>query len=73
MFDTGGYSLKIKGGMSGMKADMGGGATVLGIISAVAKNKLPYHIVELSLRTDNKIDGKALLVDDVITMMDENF
>lgn len=70
MFDTGGYSLKIKGGMSGMKADMGGGATVLGIISAVAKNKLPYHIVGLVPATDNKIDGKALLVDDVITMMD---
>lgn len=70
MFDTGGYSLKIKGAMSGMKADMGGGATVLGIISAVAKNKLPYHVVGLVPATDNKIDGKALLVDDVITMMD---
>lgn len=70
MFDTGGYSLKIKGFMSTMKADMGGGATVLGIISAIAKNKLPYHVIGLVPATDNKINGRALLVDDVITMMD---
>lgn len=70
MFDTGGYSLKVKGFMSTMKADMGGGATVLGIISAIAKNKLPYHVVGLVPATDNKINGRALLVDDVIKMMD---
>jgi leucyl aminopeptidase len=69
-FDTGGYSLKISGSMSTMKADMGGAATVVGILAAVAINKLPYHVVGLVPATDNKIDGKALLVDDVITMMD---
>lgn len=69
-FDTGGYSLKTGGNMSSMKADMGGGATVVGIISAIAMNKLPYYVIGLVPATDNKIDGKALLVDDVITMMD---
>lgn len=69
-FDTGGYSLKISGSMSTMKADMGGAATVVGILAAVAKNELPYHVIGLVPATDNKIDGKALLVDDVITMMD---
>lgn len=69
-FDTGGYSLKVGGSMSTMKSDMGGGATVVGIMAAVAMNKLPYYVVGLVPATDNKIDGKALLVDDVITMMD---
>ena len=69
-FDTGGYSLKTGGSMSSMKSDMGGGATVIGILAAVAKNELPYYVIGLVPATDNKIDGKALLVDDVITMMD---
>ncbi|HLV93093.1 MAG TPA: leucyl aminopeptidase [Aequorivita sp.] len=69
-FDTGGYSLKTGGHMSTMKSDMGGAATVVGIMSAVAVNELPYHVIGLVPATDNKIDGSALLVDDVITMMD---
>lgn len=69
-FDTGGYSLKVGGSMPGMKSDMAGGAAVLGIISAVAKNNLPYHVIGLVPATDNKISGNALVVDDVITMMD---
>ncbi|WP_310991647.1 leucyl aminopeptidase family protein [Aequorivita marina] len=69
-FDTGGYSLKTGGHMSSMKADMGGGATVVGIMAAVAANALPYYVIGLVPATDNKINGKALLVDDVITMMD---
>ncbi len=69
-FDTGGYSLKVGGSMPGMKADMAGGAAVLGIISAIAQNNLPYYVVGLVPATDNKISGNALVVDDVITMMD---
>ncbi|MFD2909694.1 leucyl aminopeptidase family protein [Flavobacterium ardleyense] len=70
MFDTGGYSLKVGGSMPGMKSDMAGGAAVVGLLSAVAGNKLPYHIIGLVPATDNKISGNALVVDDVITMMD---
>ena len=69
-FDTGGYSLKVGGSMPGMKSDMAGGAAVLGIISAIAQNNLPYHVIGLVPATDNKISGNALVVDDVITMMD---
>lgn len=69
-FDTGGYSLKVGGSMPGMKSDMAGGAAVVGILSAIAKNKLPYHVIGLVPATDNKISGNALVVDDVITMMD---
>lgn len=69
-FDTGGYSLKVGGSMPGMKSDMAGGAAVLGIMSAIAQNNLPYHVIGIVPATDNKISGNALVVDDVITMMD---
>ena len=70
MFDTGGYSLKVGGSMPGMKSDMAGGAAIVGLLSAIAGNKLPYHVIGLVPATDNKISGNALVVDDVITMMD---
>lgn len=70
MFDTGGYSLKVGGSMPSMKSDMAGGAAVLGVFAAIAANKLPYHIIGLVPATDNKISSNALVVDDVITMMD---
>lgn len=70
MFDTGGYSIKISGNMSGMKGDMAGGAAVLGTLMALALNKVPYHVIGLVPATDNKISANALVVDDVITMYD---
>ncbi len=70
MFDTGGYSLKTGGNMVTMKSDMAGGAAVLGILAAIAGNKLPYHVIGIVPATDNKIAANALVVDDVITMMD---
>ncbi|MGJ1316200.1 leucyl aminopeptidase family protein, partial [Sphingobacterium multivorum] len=70
MFDTGGYSLKINGNMLTMKCDMAGGAAVLGTVAAIAGNKLPYYVIGLVPATDNKISSNALVVDDVITMMD---
>ena len=70
MFDTGGYSIKISGNMSGMKGDMAGGAAVAGTMMALALNKIPYYVVGLVPATDNKISPNALVVDDVITMLD---
>ncbi|MEO6681296.1 MAG: leucyl aminopeptidase [Ginsengibacter sp.] len=70
MFDTGGYSIKISGNMSGMKGDMAGGAAVLGTMVAIALNKLPYYVIGLVPATDNKISPNALVVDDIITMHD---
>lgn len=70
-FDTGGYSIKTGGHMSTMKSDMGGGASVLGTLSAVAGNKLPYYVIGIVPATDNKINSDALVVDDIITTMDK--
>jgi len=69
-FDTGGYSLKISGNMLTMKCDMAGGAAVVGTIAALAGNKIPYYVIGLVPATDNKISSNALVVDDIITMMD---
>lgn len=69
VYDTGGYSIKGGPHMAGMKCDMGGGAAVVGAFSAIAASKLPVHIIGLIPATDNRIDGKAIVPDDVLTMM----
>ncbi len=67
-YDTGGYSIKAAGSMSGMKMDMCGSASVIGAFYAMVKNKLPIYCVGLIPSTDNRINSEALVPDDVITM-----
>lgn len=68
VFDTGGISLKPSPSMEQMKGDMAGAAAVVGAIYAIAKSKLPYHVVGLIPATDNRIDNTAIVVSDVITI-----
>ena len=68
VYDTGGYNIKTGPFMATMKCDMGGSAAVVGTMQAVASNNLPLHVIGLVPATDNRIDGKALVADDVITM-----
>jgi leucyl aminopeptidase len=71
VYDTGGLSLKpTPNSMDMMKCDMGGGASVLGVLYAVAKAKLPVHIVGLIPATENRPGGNAYAPGDVIHMMD---
>ncbi|UPT67575.1 MAG: leucyl aminopeptidase family protein [Sphingobacteriales bacterium JAD_PAG50586_3] len=70
VFDTGGISIKPSDGMTTMKCDMGGAAAVIGAIYAVAKAKLPVHVIALVPATDNRLNGNALVPSDVITMHD---
>jgi leucyl aminopeptidase len=71
VFDTGGLSLKPTAkSMDYMKCDMAGGAVVAATLFAVAKNKLPLHVVGLVPATDNRPDGNAYVPGDVITMFD---
>lgn len=70
VFDTGGLSLKpTPASMDFMKCDMAGGAAVAGTIYALAKNKVPLHVVGLIPATDNRPGGNAITPCDVITMM----
>ncbi len=69
VYDTGGLSLKpTKGSMDEMKCDMGGAATVIGAMYAVAKNKLPLYVIGLVPATDNRPGGNAYAPGDVIKM-----
>jgi len=70
VFDTGGLSLKpTKGSMDTMKCDMAGAAAVAGSVYAIAKAKLPVHVIGLVPATDNRPDGNAYVPGDVIKMM----
>lgn len=72
VYDTGGLSLKPTGkSMDFMKSDMGGAASVIGLIAAVAKAKLPVYIVGLIPATDNRPSLDAYAPGDVITMMND--
>src|SRR3954453_19586517 len=68
-FDTGGYSIKTKAGIVGMKTDMGGGAAVLGAMEIIGDLKPEQNVVAVIPSTDNMISGQAFKPDDVITSM----
>lgn len=72
VYDTGGLSLKpTPSSMDYMKSDMGGSAAVSCAMYAVAKAKLPLHVIALVPSTDNRPSGEAYAPGDVITMYDK--
>ena len=68
-FDSGGISIKPGAGMSEMRLDMHGAATVIGTIVAAAKLKLKRNIIALVPTTENMPDGGAYVPGDVIRLM----
>ncbi|MFC2098908.1 M17 family metallopeptidase, partial [Bacteroidota bacterium] len=71
VYDTGGLSLKpTHDSMDYMKCDMAGAATVAGTLYALAKNKVPVHVIGLIPATDNRPDGNAYVPGDIIRMFD---
>lgn len=69
VFDTGGINLKTPpGSLDDMKADMGGAASVIGTMVALAFNKIPYHVIALVPATDNRPGLNAYVPGDIITM-----
>lgn len=69
-YDSGGYSIKPSKGMIAMKCDMGGAAITISTMSLIAENKLPVYVIGLIPATDNKINERAQVPGDVITMHD---
>ena len=70
VYDTGGLSLKpTLNSMDQMKCDMAGAAAVACALYAVARVKLPLHVIALVPATDNRPGGNAYAPGDVITMM----
>lgn len=68
-FDTGGYSLKPKDSIVGMKGDMGGAAAVLGAMKIIGELQPEQNVVAVIASTDNMVSGNAFKPDDVITSL----
>ncbi|MDD7962518.1 leucyl aminopeptidase [Microbacterium thalli] len=69
-FDTGGLSLKPPASMVGMKYDMAGAATVLGVVQAAAALHLPVRVSAWLCVADNMPSGRATRPGDVLRLLD---
>jgi leucyl aminopeptidase len=68
-FDTGGISIKPADGMEKMKYDMAGGATMLGVIRALAALRPNVKVICVVPSTENMPGGKAQKPGDIQTAM----
>jgi leucyl aminopeptidase len=68
-FDTGGYSLKDKTGIVGMKYDKCGGMAVVGVLKAAAALRLKTPVVGIIAAAENMISGEAYRPNDIIKTM----
>jgi len=67
-YDSGGLSIKVGGGMKGMKRDKDGGCGVIGAMHAIATVvRPPFPVVALLSCAENAISDEAYRPDDVIT------
>jgi leucyl aminopeptidase len=65
-FDTGGISIKPSANMAEMKMDMSGAATVIATMEAVARLRLPVHVVGLIPAVENMPSGQSLRPGDIL-------
>src|SRR3989441_4951002 len=68
-FDTGGLSIKSAEGMEKMKYDMAGGATMLGVMRALATLKPAVKVIAVVPSTENMPGGRAQKPGDVQVSM----
>ena len=68
-FDTGGISIKSAAEMDEMKFDMGGAASVLGTLRAVAQMKAKVNLVGVIPACENMPSGRSVKPGDVVTSM----
>lgn len=68
-FDTGGNSLKPPASMIGMKYDMCGAATVIGLLEFVAQAKLPLNVIGVVAAAENMPGSKASRPEDIVTTL----
>jgi len=65
-FDSGGLSIKPSDGMKDMKCDMAGAATVIGVMAAAARLKLPVNLVGYIGLVENMVSGNSYKLGDVL-------
>jgi leucyl aminopeptidase len=68
-FDTGGISIKPAKNMEDMKYDMGGSATVVGLMKLLAERKAKVNAVGVVGLVENMPSGSAIKPGDVVTSM----
>jgi leucyl aminopeptidase len=68
-FDSGGISLKPGAAMDEMKYDMGGAASVLGTMRAIAEMKLKLNVIVVIPTCENMPSGSATKPGDIVTSM----
>jgi leucyl aminopeptidase len=68
-FDTGGISIKPSAEMDEMKFDMGGAASVLGTLRAIAELKPKLNLVCIVPACENMPSGRAIKPGDVVTSL----
>ncbi|NMH59785.1 leucyl aminopeptidase [Alteromonas ponticola] len=68
-FDSGGISIKPGEAMDEMKYDMGGAASVLGVMHSVAELNLPINVIGVLAGCENMPDGNAYRPGDILTTM----
>lgn len=68
-YDSGGYAIKTAQGMSTMKTDMGGAASVIGAMYALQKNNIQKNVVAVVAAVENMISGDAYKNGDIIGSM----
>ncbi|PLY01579.1 MAG: leucyl aminopeptidase [Desulfuromonas sp.] len=67
VFDSGGISIKPSEGMDEMKMDMGGGAAVIGAMTAAARLELPINLIGIVPAVENMPSGSAIRPGDILT------
>ncbi|HGG61250.1 MAG TPA: leucyl aminopeptidase [Gammaproteobacteria bacterium] len=65
-FDTGGISIKPSAAMDEMKYDMGGAASVFGVITACAELQLPVNVIGVVAAAENMPSGGASRPGDIV-------
>lgn len=65
-FDSGGLSIKPSDGMTTMKCDMAGAATVVGVVRAIAALGLKINVLGLCGLAENMLSGSSYKLGDVI-------
>lgn len=68
-YDSGGYSIKPTNSMMTMHSDMGGSASVIGAMKAIALGKLKKNVVAVVAACENMISGGAYKPGDIIGSM----
>ena len=68
-FDSGGISLKPAPDMGKMKADMSGGASVIGAMKAIAQLKPNINVTMIAAATENMPSGTATKPGDILKSM----